>query len=169
LLKNIRGRIYTALAPIGRYFDLTSERSDIVYFESNQLYDLNEIVEKTQVLQDNPNDLMKLKISEFIMDKKHPMKFTTDVNKTIRNVEYMSKMLEYLPNEIDRIIIILSNNKHFSDIANILVLFQENEFIKSINPDTKTKCNIYMEYFPEIAKLMNELNKIIEDLEHKFL
>jgi len=74
-------------------------------------------------------------------------------------------MLERLPEEIDRIITLLQNNTHFSDVAHILIAIPENEFIKSLNPKTQSRSNIRMEFFPEIAHLMNDLNDIIDDME----
>lgn len=166
ILKKIRGRIYTALAPVGRYFELVTEGSEIVYVEKSSLYDLKLIVEKINYALDKRSDI-QYAISNFIMDKEHPMKFTDSVNESIRNVDYMYRMLDNLKLESDRAIVLMRNNRLFSDIAHTLITIQDNYFILSINPNTETRRNIYIDYFPELVKQIEKLNEIIDDLENE--
>jgi len=89
LLTYIRSRIYVALAPRGRYFELTDEGSTRVFSERKFLYDMSEIVKRTRKIQKDGNDYMNYEISKFIMDEVHPIRFTDEMDVGNRNVDYM--------------------------------------------------------------------------------
>jgi len=161
IIKELRALLYLFLEPLARKYGISNESSLNVFVNESDLYDLNLIKEKTKKY----NVLLNFEIDQFIRKQNNPMKFYDDTNTTLKNIEYMKRILDSFDSKLDIFHIYCNRSLYYNEASQILIEIKENSFLKTIDPKSKVENSIHSENLPELIDWIFKLNKLISRLE----